>query len=522
MPKSQAPMSRWLFLIALVMVVGIVLRLPAVRISILNEDEALYATAAAAMHEGELPYHAGVESKPPGIFFLYQAGFALVGRYQMQGLHALTILWVLATGLFLALCARRAAGPRAALLAALFYYVFVTVQDPKVLATQCELLFSLPLAAAAALLLTMQDRRTVAQLLMSFAAGSLCALATLIKPTAVSLFLAALAWLVVVRPLSLGGKAVLPGMKLSAAITAGFATIWGLVALYFKHLGVWDDLVYWTFQWTTLTYIPTGFATFSWLGRFAVAYGLWGAACIVLLVLALRAVVTCTRKDVDSTVVVSLLATWSIAAFAGTLLGGRFFDHYFPALVTPLSGLAGIAAASLDLSWRRWSTRLMVLGTIVPAMVCFILALNFDAAEKLFSDTRLPYDDVECYVKEHTRPTDRIFVWGHSPLIYVASDRLAATRYLTCNYLTGYAAIGLGQSLPPEVEDRLGVPDGFPTLVRDLEEHRAELIIDTAPGNQPHWRRYPIERYPLLYDYVSAHYVREAVVGQNVIYRRKH
>src|SRR5262249_31763331 len=134
--------------VLLVVLVGVAVRLPALRVPFLNEDEALYATAAARMQEGLPPYVAGVESKPPGVLYLYRAAAGLVGRYHLEAVHALTIPWVLLTGLFVA----RAVGRRGGLLAALLYYVYVTVQKPQVLATQCELLYSLPLAAAAWLL----------------------------------------------------------------------------------------------------------------------------------------------------------------------------------------------------------------------------------------------------------------------------------------------------------------------------------------------------------------------------------
>ncbi|MBI5548947.1 MAG: hypothetical protein HY901_34120, partial [Deltaproteobacteria bacterium] len=385
----------------------------------------------------------------------------------------------------------------------------------------CELLFSLPLAMAAALLVTRQDRRAASQLLMALAAGALCAAATLIKPTAVSLFGAALLWLGVARPLVLGRAAIARGLALGAVLVAGFAGTWGLAALYFRSLGVWDDLLFWAFEWTTLTYVPTGFSSFGWLQRFATAYGLWYAGCAALLFLAARAVVLAARRRADPTGVISLLALWSLAAFAGTLLGGRFYDHYFPALVAPLAALAGIGAASTDLGWGRWPGRLVAAGTALPAAFCFVAGMNFEAANALFGDTRLPYEEVAGYVKARTRASDRVFVWGYYPLIYVGADRLAATRFVGCHYLTGYAAVGLARHLPPHEEDKLGVPKGFETLLHELEEHRAELIVDTAPANLHHWQRYPLERYPLLAEYVHSRYVREAEVGGNIIYRRK-
>jgi hypothetical protein len=504
-----------------VILVGVVLRLPALGTSILNEDEALYATAAAAMQEGEVPYRAGVESKPPGIFYLYRAAFAVVGRYQMKAVHALTIPWVLATGLCVFAIARRAAGRKGALWAMLLYFVYSTVQEPQVLATQCELLYSLPLSAAALLLLNAEDNaRVAARLALGALAGALCALATLIKPTAGSLFGAALLWLVVARPLLAGRRLLARGVGQALAVALGFGGVWLGAAVYFTHLGVWDDLVYWAFRWTLLSYIPTGFSTFSWFGRFATAYGIWGAACISLLVLIGFGAVRCWRsRERQAQVGVPLLASlWGCAAFCGTLLGGRFYDHYFPAIIPPLAVLGGIGAAGLD--WRRWTGRLLLVGIALPAAGCCFAAANFNAAMKIFDNPQPDYAEAAQYLREHTRPSDRVFVWGYFPPLYVAADRLAATRFVGCHYLTGYAVVGLGHALPHEIEDKLGLPGGFETLLRELEANRAEVIVDTSPANLHHWRNYPLERYPQLANYVEAHYRREAVVGGNVIYRR--
>jgi len=481
--------SRWLLPAAVL--VGVILHAPAVGVPILNEDEALYAAGAAAMREGLPPYVAWVESKPPGVFYLYQAAFAVVGRYHMEALHALTIVWLLATGLVLA----RLVGPRAGPFAALFFYVFTTVQEPSVLATQCELLYSLPLALAALALARPGLGRALA-------AGASIGLATIIKPTAVALLAAAGAWLVFRRR---------PALAFAAALAIGFASVWAAAFLYFSHLGVWDDLVYYAFQWTTRIYVPTGFAELSWLSRFVAKVGVWVMLLIVPWTLAVRAA---WRERGELT---RLLGLWLVAAMAMICLGGRFFDHYFPAAVTPLAALAGIGAAG---ALRRGLGWLAAAGTALPALGCFALALDFEPSMRLLGDSgRGPYLQVSGYVREHTRPDDRVFVWGYFPLIYVAADRVPATRFVGCHYLTGYAAIGLGRELPREVEDRLAVPGGIGALIADLEARKAEVIIDTAPADLHHWARYPLARYPALADYVAAHYVREAEVDRTIVYR---
>jgi hypothetical protein len=565
--RMTAPRSRWLAL-ALLAGAVLVLRSPSLTIPILNEDEALYATTAASMAEGQPPYRAGVESKPPGIFYLYQGAFAIVGRFDMRALHGLTMLWVLATALLVGAIARRAlpggpappapdkpragragdppappepptvpepstpSGARAgrdtelvALVASLLYVAFTIVEEPAVMASQCELLYSLPLAAAAYLIVrgvtARPSGRWLAGWLVIGLAGALCATGTLIKPTAISLPVAASAWLIVRRRFLAGPERFTADLARVAALWLGFAAVWLAAWAYFSHLGVWDDLIYWAFRWTLGTYIPTGTSHSPFLMRFAAGFCVWFGLTVILWILAGAAVRAARRSEraAAPAQIAALLVAWTLAATALTFLGGRFFDHYFPAVIPPLAALGalGYSAVRARVGWRR----AVAIGALVPTLACWLGTWQYDRTTSWFGEAPRPYDQIAAYLRDHTAEHQRVFVWGYFPLIYVAADRLAATRYVGCHYVTGYAAIGLGRDLPPEIEDKLGVPNGFAILLADLETYKPALIVDTAPADLHHWRRYPLSRYPALADYVAAHYVREATVQGAVIYRRQ-
>lgn len=471
----------------LVLLAIVAIRLPSLATPILNEDEALYAATAANMAEGDPPYVAGVESKPPGIFYLYQAGFALTGRYNMIGIHALTMLWVLGTALLVGKLAKKVR-PDAELPAALLYVAYTIVEEPAVMASQCELLYSLPLAAAAVLLL--HDKRG-----WTFAAGFLCGVAMLIKPTAVSLPLAAGPFLLWRRDWVRAGLLI-----------AGFATAWLCFYACFSYLGVWDDLIYWAFKWTLGLYIPTGNGHSPWLSRFLAGFCGWAALASALWFLAVRGVIQ-TRAY--------YLALWTVTATALTFLGGRFFDHYFPAVITPLAALGGIGFLTIQ---RK---RLMIAILAVPVLACWLAVWNIHTVQHWFGEPIRHYDEIADYIDAHSKPDERVFVWGYFPPLYVAADRLSATRYTGCHYVTGYAAIGLGRDLDPATEDTLGVPNGFDILLADLERWKPVLVVDTAPADLHHWKRYPLSRYPKLAQYVTEHYEAVATVQDAKIYRRR-
>ena len=48
------------------------------------------------------------------------------------------------------------------------------------------------------------------------------------------------------------------------------------------------------------------------------------------------------------------------------------------------------------------------------------------------------YRAVAEYVREHTQPDARVFVWGNSPEIYLYARRRMASRYMSVNYQTGH------------------------------------------------------------------------------------
>ncbi len=72
-----------------VFALGALLRTPTFGRVLLSDDEAIYATTADALGRGDRLYREVVDHKPPLVYHVYQAGFALCGRYQTHAAHAL-------------------------------------------------------------------------------------------------------------------------------------------------------------------------------------------------------------------------------------------------------------------------------------------------------------------------------------------------------------------------------------------------------------------------------------------------
>jgi hypothetical protein len=155
-PSKKEPRSRrFEACVVAVFALGALLRAPTFLRPLLSDDEAIYATTADALDRGDRLYRDVVDHKPPLIYHLYQAGFALSAPYDTQGAHLLVVLSVLLTAalLFAIAAGRRAARAEGLAAAGLFLIFSTTWHDYDALAANCELFLLLPQALAAWLLL---------------------------------------------------------------------------------------------------------------------------------------------------------------------------------------------------------------------------------------------------------------------------------------------------------------------------------------------------------------------------------
>ena len=163
LPRSEAR-PLWLLAGGGALVV-LLAHLPVFAHRLLDGDEGVYGSIAALMNlGGHLYADGGVDNKPPGIFWTYAATFALFGQYQMNAIHALALVVTAATCLALFLIGRSTAGPRAGVLAAIFYGILTAAGNPRLLAANTELFMTLPLTVS--FLLTVRRQWLLSGLLL--------------------------------------------------------------------------------------------------------------------------------------------------------------------------------------------------------------------------------------------------------------------------------------------------------------------------------------------------------------------
>ena len=81
--------SRWVNVIIIALV--IILRLPTLLPSLYNSDEGYYGIIANDTLDGGTFYRTAVDTKPPGIYYIYVAVFKLAGKNNLLAVHVVAI-----------------------------------------------------------------------------------------------------------------------------------------------------------------------------------------------------------------------------------------------------------------------------------------------------------------------------------------------------------------------------------------------------------------------------------------------
>jgi hypothetical protein len=468
----------------------------------LSDDEATYSVVASELRGGKVLYRDVVDHKPPLIYPTYAATQVVAGRRGgMILLHAITALVVLATGLLLARIARRVQADTggedadAPFWAALLYVVFTTTLfDYDSLAANCELFMVLPLVGSVVVYLAGTEDRPRPGLLL--ASGALVAVAALYKyQAAVQLPLYAVHLALAHRRSGVGR--VFAGWL---ALAAGTALILGAAIGVAVHYDAWSSAWFW-FRFN-FAYVKQGLAMADIKFRaIRVAYGVVPAA--LLWIAGLTAAVRAVRRRAGSPQRLDLfLIGWlAVSGFAVTA-GGRFFGHYFHQTTAPLAVLAAPVLARLH-GRRRALVRL---GMAVPAGLFFVLAIVHGRVMAALGQPDPDYPAMAAFIDAHAAPTDRLLIWGNTPVLYFEAARPLGSRFVFSNYMTGLSPATRTQSDPAMDASANIVPQSWDMLLADIAERRPEVFVDTSPGNVAAYGKFPLENFPRLKEVVDRDY----------------
>jgi len=500
-PLDRGGRPAWLRTTAytlLLVAITVAVRMPLLVRDHAIDDEVNYSVVARQLIDGEVLYRGIVERRPPATFWVYAAVFRMFGEANWFALHAAATVWVLLTLLALYVIGTRLFDARTGYLAALLYGVLQPWWYWGNLAFNGEVLMNLPVAAAFAVCLAADRFRTA-----RFAvAGALISAAFMLKQPAAIAIVALCVYALHPDRARRFGLSMQQRIVDLFSLATGSITVVAVTALWLYTRSVLQEAVYWSVLDHGVPYIFWDKAVERTLAFVAVGFPVLAAACYSTAV-----VDRWRRHRAERDTLVCLLVVSAIGAAAS----GRFYPHYYIGVLPPLCVLAAAAASRVTFastSRSRW-VRGIAIAWIVSAVV--LTAVNqwvVGAREPERSESAL-------YIRAHSKPDDRVFVWGRMPRVYLDSDRRPASRYIDTFALTGRI---FGPSLKGIDTSARIVPGSWDQLREDFEDHPPTFIVDADSRDQA---EYPVENFPWLAELLRKDYIAVALAVDGVIYRRR-
>jgi hypothetical protein len=467
----------------------LLMRLPSL-VQPMGADQSLYAYVGERIRGGGLPYRDAWDQKPPAIHFLYAGlrtiwpGDAAVPAADLAA--AAAVAWLLyrlgsAVG-------PAGSGEAAALLFLLLSNPALTRLGGIRLRSQCETFIAVAVTAALVVLVRNRKGASTAALV---SAGFLFGLAFTFKYNAAVFAIAGVVTLWLVKRL-----AVADLLKLSAGFCLPALTMPFVFALAGTLRPLFDATVLYNLEYSAETYAgavnPVRYLIAFPIER-ARADALWllgGAGCILL------SIGAAGRRERLIPVV------WVAAACASIAINGsRSLPQYF-VQANPALALAAGWGGVLLWSWMKAGLGRRARLLAIPAALVVAVAVwrvgddpfpklveqtLFDARYALGGMDRLAYlarydDDRKYsalsaatlgeYLRAHSGPTDRVYVFGFTCAAYVEADRASASRF----FWSRPVIVGFNEGRPGY---------GIEGLLSDLHLNRPAVIAlqqrDWAP-----------------------------------------
>ena len=490
------------WLVAIILAIGIfTLRWTTFDFQVWNVDEAIHATVARTLLDGGVLYRDAIDQRTPFSYYAVAAIFYFCGENNIWAMHALASGLIVLTALGLFLVATRWRNTTNGLWAAAFFAIFSTTLlypgDAYALNTEWFVACFTTWAAWAF------SRGAVVT------TGLLLSLAFLSKQPALLDLGAPL--IVLIFSASLHRNR---GHQI-AALLLGFMGPILATLLYFANHKALRDLYFYTWRYNLQYYAPE-ISTPSRLVSAIKPFQLIGqhiplVLMVIMVAIGLSVWRLCLGDSKQKRATPQLqhlyLLTWFTTSLAGAASGGRGYDHYF---IQFLPACCLMAAQGLTDSWHwsrahRFKKILRPIALLGSCLIIIQLSYRLIKASPPRSWPIDPSIRTGEFIKAHTSPAERIFVWGYHPDIYLFADRHSASRFIYASFLTGlipWTNTALGKDTTYAI-----VPGTRETLLRELDRTRPVFIVDCSAGPNRSWDKYPLETFPQLREFIQKNYV---------------
>jgi len=386
-----------------------------------ERDEGMYAYAADRMAHGDLLYRDVFVSKLPGVYVSYWLSFKAFGRSIAAPRHLAT-LFTFGSILSVFLLLRQTHNAFLGLAGAALLAVSMFGTMFGSFTANTEIFMILPASLSVLFLWRGVKRNSWTDFLI---AGVLSGLAMIVKQVAFTSL--AFALLVALVSAWHGGArrclSHLGSVILGAAMPVVICFAWFWMAGSLRQLvdsSILFNWHYFTMPWNMREErLLRGFANAIEDAPLLWLLGAWGLLRCFLL-----------RKKRDW-----LLAGWLLFSILGICGAGTLYPHYF---VQAVPALAAVAAVGLYIVPARRSGFLI---TVAGVTVCVVFAVVMqwpyltrytleEVSWKCFPGQPFGFaSKIGAYLKEHTSPDDKLFIFGSEPQIYFHAQRRCAVRY---------------------------------------------------------------------------------------------
>jgi 4-amino-4-deoxy-L-arabinose transferase-like glycosyltransferase len=483
--------------------VALLLGLPTLVYPRMGSDTSTFTYIAQTIVKGGMPYRDAWDLKAPALFYVYAVPVGLFGKSNVAR-QGFDVLWQLATAMVLfAIAVRISKRREIGLLAGVLYLLLYYSQSYPSMC-QAEGFLVLPLSLSFLWLLrALEDNRSLTWCI----AGIWVAGATLFK-----LPIGLIGVVMIAAAVTQGRPGWSGSLRRLSALALGFAAPLLLCVIYFQVRGALWDLL------TTLLIAGPHHALLN-IGSYLeyMRKGLlppvrWPFYALLLLGL----VPLCFSVVRKQTVPLStkLLAGWFLVGLVVLFMHGEFYAYHFPPMFAPLAILgAGTLYSAYAPGTRRkatwWLASAALLFIVSSAAFKFTKNVAYEwrtlHGERPATNNLDNWYVVSAYLRKHTSPEDRIFVWGNRPAIYVDTDLKSASRFVDAYHL----------ALPPKGLDYRGI------FLREFQATMPKyFIIYMLPGAD--WKE-SFQKFVPLRTMIGEDYQLESAgdLGPFELYRRK-
>ncbi|MDX9703149.1 MAG: glycosyltransferase family 39 protein [Candidatus Auribacterota bacterium] len=504
------------------------LRIPYIGVPILIVDEALYAEIANVILDGGLPYRDAWEQKPPAIYYLYASIFALFGRNNLTAVHWTAAITVAMTCLGLFLMISSISTKIVAIISAFFYATLSSAGQASHFQAANTEIFSVFFCVWALYIFLRKPSSNIS----IFISGALICAGFFFKQPA-GMFLPVIILHVFFTP----GNTLPVRIKQSLILISGFISATLPVILYFMFHNALDDFIMVGF-WHNILYMKDNdlrygfYAAKNNISVFTKGNTVFYAPSILMFFYSLCRISKRTVAGLPVLTADRLYAIWYPASWVCVALGWRFEGHYFFFALPAVAALSAHwwTCAFYNLSHKAMKGRIrawLILALFAFGLfTCIKTHLGWSfTLERSYFVTLDPLKQKQTfiyhiakYIYTNTTSSDKIFVWGFCPEIYILSNRRTASRFIFCNFLIGQMTGDKYYYYDRQRFDRI-IPGSWDKLMDDLHKNFPKFVIDTAPSNYFKYGKYPVTRFERLKTFLDKYYTYIGQISGTDVYK---